>query len=328
MEKLNRDNTFDIARGIAILGMIYGHAVAQMNYHDWMCDWFWSFHMPMFALVAGYFYKEKPFLRTFWSSIKTLLLPCLAISLFLLLSDEILGGVNNCKSLLCEWVYRTFLVFTLQYAPCGFWFVSALFSARMIFALTSVLKYRYTNIILATISLFVVFCLPHIETCQFTPTFSLLIFMIIGMYARKYDIINIPVNRIANIALLGILIAARWLYVGVVVSDYPMGVFNIVTASAICYAIIHYSQILDHLECRAVKSLNELLAYSGRHSMILLFIQGVFIYAHRYVNYVSAYTGITNPYVMMVLFMLTCLACTYIINQITIKIWIYLKSIL
>ena len=87
-----RNNTFDIARGIAILGMIYGHAIAEMHHFDWMFNWFWSFHMPMFAIVAGYFYREKPFLQTFWSSVKTLMLPCLAISLILLLSDEITGG--------------------------------------------------------------------------------------------------------------------------------------------------------------------------------------------------------------------------------------------
>lgn len=92
MEKVKRNNTFDIARGVAILGMIYGHAVAEMKCHDWMFDWFYSFHMPMFAIVAGYFYREKTFIQTFRSSVKTLLLPCLAISLILLLSDEITGG--------------------------------------------------------------------------------------------------------------------------------------------------------------------------------------------------------------------------------------------
>ena len=310
-----RDNAIDIARGVAILGMIYGHAVAGMNCYDWIYDWVYSFHMPMFALVAGYFYREKPFLQTFRSSVKTLLLPCLATSLILLLSDEIQGGVNDCRSILCEWIYRIYQVFTLQYVPPGFWFVAALFGGRMILALTSMLKFRYTNIILMVISLFVVFCIPHIGMCQFTPTFSLLIFMIIGMYAHRYNVFNMPVGRKTNIALICILIAAGWQKVIVLVSFYPLGVFNILTASAICYAVVHYSQVLDHCENLVVTPLKSLLAYSGRHSMILLFIQSVFIYANRLIMCVTAQTSINNPYVMMLIFMASCLICTFIITQ-------------
>lgn len=237
------------------------------------------------------------------------------------------GGVNCWKSILFEWIYRIYQVFTLQYAPCGFWFVAALFSGRMILALTSLLKYRYTNIILMVISLLIVFCLPHIEKCQFTPTFSLLIFIIIGIYARKYDVINTRVSRVVSIALVGILIAAGWLNVGVVASEYPLGVFNILTASVICYAVIHYCQMFDRWDCRVVRPLKGLLAYSGRHSMILLFVQGVFIYAHRFVTLVSAHTGITNPYVMMLIFMVSCLVCTFLINRIkTTNLWISQKS--
>lgn len=240
-----RDNTFDIARGVAIIGVLYGHGIALMNHFDWMFHWFWSFHMPIFAIVAGYFYREKPVLQTFWSSVKTLLLPCLAISQILLLSDEISGGVNDWKSMLAEWAYRTYLVFTLQYAPCGFWFVASLFSGRMILSVTSKSKFKYSNLILAVISLYVVFCLPHIEICQFTTTFALLVFMIIGLCARRFEVFSRCMSMIEMVILLGVLISARGFLISVVSSHYPLGVLNIVTATTISYAVIRYCQILD-----------------------------------------------------------------------------------
>lgn len=57
-----RDNSIDIARGIAILGVLYGHAMAWQDIHGTMLvHWFWSFHMALFALVPGYFYKKSHF---------------------------------------------------------------------------------------------------------------------------------------------------------------------------------------------------------------------------------------------------------------------------
>lgn len=91
-----RDNSLDIARGIAILGVLYGHAMAWQNIHGTvLTHWFWSFHMALFALISGYFYKEKkekPFLDTFVSSVKSLLIPLFLVSFILFFRDIIVWG--------------------------------------------------------------------------------------------------------------------------------------------------------------------------------------------------------------------------------------------
>lgn len=230
------------------------------------------------------------------------------------------GGVNNCKSLLYEWIYRTFLVFTFQYAPCGFWFVVALFNGRMILSLTSKLKNKYTNVVLAIISLIIVFCLPHIEAYQFTTTFALLIFMIIGIYTRQFDVLSRPKSLIELLLLFGVFISGGWLHIAVVSSHYPLGVLNIVTATAICYAIIRYCQILEQSDNKVVRPVKQHLAFCGQHSMIILFIQAFFIYAKRFPSFITNSTGITNPYAMMLLFMLSCIACTFVVTKINISV--------
>ena len=89
----SRDNSLDIARGIAILGVLYGHAMAWQGIHGTtLTYWFWSFHMALFALVSGYFYKRKPFWITFMSSVKTLLLPLFMVSFGCFFINVFFGG--------------------------------------------------------------------------------------------------------------------------------------------------------------------------------------------------------------------------------------------
>ena len=88
-----RDNSIDIARGIAILGVLYGHAMAWQDIHGTMLvHWFWSFHMALFALVSGYFYRKKSFWESFVGSVKNLLVPLFVVSFVLFFMDKI-GGV-------------------------------------------------------------------------------------------------------------------------------------------------------------------------------------------------------------------------------------------
>ena len=81
-----RNQTFDIMKGIAILLMVICHVVGH-NYKI-----VYSFHMPLFFIVAGYFYKDLVFdISTFKVFVKKnfirLIIPCVfTLSLFCLWS--------------------------------------------------------------------------------------------------------------------------------------------------------------------------------------------------------------------------------------------------
>ncbi|MBQ6180935.1 MAG: acyltransferase family protein [Ruminococcus sp.] len=47
----------DIAKGIAIILVIIGHTVPDGSF---LKDYIYGFHMPLFFLVSGYFFKERP----------------------------------------------------------------------------------------------------------------------------------------------------------------------------------------------------------------------------------------------------------------------------
>lgn len=52
---MERNTTFDIMKGIGILAVIAGHTFTSCGIHKLI----YSFHMPLFFFIAGYFYKEN-----------------------------------------------------------------------------------------------------------------------------------------------------------------------------------------------------------------------------------------------------------------------------
>lgn len=50
-----RDAEFDIAKGILILCVVIGHGGS-----DSIADFMYRFHMPLFFILSGFFYRKSP----------------------------------------------------------------------------------------------------------------------------------------------------------------------------------------------------------------------------------------------------------------------------
>ena len=50
-----RDISIDMAKGIGMIAVIIGHMTVPVK----VTDFIFSFHMPLFFLINGYFFKEK-----------------------------------------------------------------------------------------------------------------------------------------------------------------------------------------------------------------------------------------------------------------------------
>lgn len=83
---MGRDITFDIAKGIAIILMIVGHCFPESPV---IIKFIFSFHMPFFFLVSGFFYRPKKFSDCLKKDMRHLMVPyfatCAAILVFYLL---------------------------------------------------------------------------------------------------------------------------------------------------------------------------------------------------------------------------------------------------
>ena len=154
----------DIAKGLLILMVIYGHidgtatglgiSNAAIDDINKVVNIFVSFYMPCFFIITGFCSNfSKSFRSFFLSSIKTILLPAFFFSI-------ILSGAWNIKHIenLHEYIYKILLYGGL------YWFLSSLFLARIFYYLL----HRWTSslvlclsCILSFIAGFCLSSLPH-----------------------------------------------------------------------------------------------------------------------------------------------------------------------
>lgn len=96
MEK-QRDITFDVMKGIAILAMVAGHCFIPFKLHHFIYIW----HMPLFFFASGFFFKDKPLAKVFLGIWRGLLVPYVVtatIILLCILFADGLCGTNLLKT--------------------------------------------------------------------------------------------------------------------------------------------------------------------------------------------------------------------------------------
>lgn len=87
MKLENKRNDFmDFLKGIGIFLVILGH------HENWIKGWIYSFHMPLFFMLAGVFHKnEDKYFDFFKKKVKSLLLPYFFFTIILFLFWLVIG---------------------------------------------------------------------------------------------------------------------------------------------------------------------------------------------------------------------------------------------
>lgn len=158
---MKRDSIISIAKGLAIILMVIGHAEAP----ELITNFIYTFHMPLFFICAGYFFKRR-YLTDPWPFIsrrmKGLYFPFVKWSLVFLLLHNLwfslgilneeygnwTGGVTHPYS----WdmaMKRIVLIFTSmsgydEFMAGAFWFFRGLLVASVVFLLLYKLAESYT----------------------------------------------------------------------------------------------------------------------------------------------------------------------------------------
>ena len=81
IKKVSRDTAIDIAKAIGILLMILGHCTVPWSVRKFIS----SFHMPIFLIFSGYFFKDQDITTTISKGFNQLIKPYLITSFFLVL---------------------------------------------------------------------------------------------------------------------------------------------------------------------------------------------------------------------------------------------------
>lgn len=126
----------DIAKGIAIILVIVGHTVPNPSP---LRHAIFSFHMPVFFILAGYTFRPKPWGELLGGSLSRLLVPYLILALAWQVPTFLMSGAPLTGGVLVSGLEM--LVFASGVDVPGFgvaavgmaWFLAALFTSRLLF---------------------------------------------------------------------------------------------------------------------------------------------------------------------------------------------------
>lgn len=166
-----RDLSFDFIKGVLIFLVVCGHCLNEIHAqhtHGVIDFWIYTFHMPIFMFVSGWFAwhsLDKGFFSTLRSKLHRLALPALIWSSIIFVQRIVMGETAS---------FRCF------YESCrGMWFLWCLFGLFCISALIWKLRYRDVIATCLAVTLLALYpyypndLLKHFKVALYFPVFFL-----------------------------------------------------------------------------------------------------------------------------------------------------------
>jgi len=298
-----RDETFDVVKGLAIILMVLGHAGCDSSVRAWI----YLFHMPVFFIVAGWFYRcpddgrgvgrsvVRRFARLwwpycFWATALILLHNCL-LEIGVYTTGHYQETAYARQGLFAVWsageVFRRCLtVPTLSGGATGlaasYWFLPALLGSTVLyllcdFALRRFGRRRMVTLTVVAVTLALLGRYGHFKLlqvlddrfCCLRPTLTAFLFVHVGALLRRHDL-RLGRLRKGAVWLIGIVCLAT-----TVVLSF-MGRVELVDNDYPRLTFLFVSSVAGWYFLQSVAvlggSLLRPLAYVGRHSLSLLLL--------------------------------------------------------
>ena len=308
-QTVSRLGYIDFAKGIAILSVIVGHLYQPPGLTGRVI---YSFHMPLFFIVSGYFIKNFGIKKNIISSYKGLLIPYV-FGTFMEMVAEIwlagdASGFDRVKILFLDMIggfCKDSTALPFFHGTWILWFLPCLFVTRLLFVVimktTENRKYQTSiRIILFSVLAFVGILSPLLENAYFPwgleIAFVSLPFLYSGylfcnhkIFENKYKYVIAGIGLIIWIILLW-----RGYYIELALHEWPGCYLAIIEGIIASYTVICFSQLADK-----VPVLNRLIRWIGRNSLIILLIHNVEI---RYVRWESIFCAQLTEKRLLLLF--------------------------
>ena len=176
-----RLTVFDILKGIGILLVIICHTFMKE-----IGPYITAFHMPLFFIVAGYFYKQNPFNVHLRKDFRRLVIPYLFICIATMLIASVQESrTNHAVSIVTDVLYG-----------CGTpaWFLLGLFGSRAIFNRVLCLcpnRYIIVSLVISSIPLAISLHDELPTTLSFFSSICGVIFVAIGFYVKQHHVLEL-----------------------------------------------------------------------------------------------------------------------------------------
>lgn len=278
MSARKRIEYVDVAKGIAILSVIVGHTFSAYDPGSLLNRFIYSFHMPLFFILSGFFYRPQDFKTAFGRKVKNLLVPYLIINAVrCLIALEKSGFETMLQGYLFPALYGNGS--TPKIALCLFdvkivgmtWFLIAMFVCQVLYLCLEEFSKKYGTSMWILVILMAVTGMGLNDKVwlpfSIQPAMSALLFYHAGRLMREKKILEEPVRAVpAGILIMGVVIwivAVFYASLGMHANSYH-GAASVLGAIAATYFITQFSKGLYH-----VPVLGGFLNWCGRNSIYI-----------------------------------------------------------
>lgn len=308
MKTVKRLDIFDVLKGIAILLMIVGHSNTEPEREPIykLTVFIYSFHMPLFFVISGYFFKKKENVSVWQNSVKLfkrLIIPyaftCL-VMLGIIICQNIEAGIHY--SLFQNWIVEalfasgskggTGLLHNTNIIG-AIWFLLAMFWALVIYELLNVYKNRIPLIL----SVLIVSYLGYYTAKYIRLPFSIqsgmmcVVFVFIGNKVKEFNLLQTKRMIFIILPLLylwylsfsnGFLSTASC-----TMTHYPLELIGSLGGIYVFYLLSKLIDILRHL-----KYVKTGFVFLGKYTLVILCFHNldIMLLNNYYQEYIADYT--------------------------------------
>ncbi|MDR0799464.1 MAG: acyltransferase family protein [Dysgonamonadaceae bacterium] len=317
--KQGRIAAFDMLKGVGIILVIVGHNVPLSSL---LYKFIFSFHMPLFFLVSGYFFRPQPVVPFLKKDFKQLIVPYLFVCAIIMISALVEDTVRHTwfqrtiyRGVACFWGSGSEKpVLGGAYPAIGaVWFLLALFWCRAFF------NYFYSNkeknnAIMLAVAIGAILVAKYIALpFSILQGLSAIVFYYIGYLVRKYQLLEKKVSVYLSILMAGvwifcILFSHCWME-SLRYRYFPLDVLSAVSGT---WFIYRFCRLGEAIAQPLVQRCTKILVIFGQLSLVVLcfhVIEMFLIPWRPWINDLFSMMNITlHPYLSKTLVILCRLA--------------------
>lgn len=293
-----RDNTIDITKGIAIILMVIGHSCCPQHLHHFI----YMFHMPLFFIVSGYFFKESylsGFREFAWKKIKGIYFPYLKWAfIFLLLHNfffsinfynEEFGDVTNnnlashvysFSEIINRFLHIVFTMYKHEQLLGGYWFLHTLFFSSFLFWLVMLFRkqifdktYKDVLIAISLILLCFVLIIFKLKIPGYIGIKEILatLFLFLGFHINKLEVFSFATRwGFIIVSFLLVYLGSCFCYSAMAsVKTFSLIPF-IITSLLGTMSIMGLSKKMSLSNNAVLKIISDFLSFTGKNTLIIL----------------------------------------------------------
>ena len=274
----NRNITFDIMKGIGILLVIVGHL--DLIPMDPQRRIIFSFHMPLFFILSGYFFKFKSLRQLIDNDYKRLVIPYIYTACVFLIVGVLRSYIHKDPSFFLIEIIKTIYCsgsphhsMLLPNIPSigAIWFLMALFWCRLIYTIISSRYFNYRYFVGGGISIVATLIDYYIINLPFAilPGISAIMFYSIGDFLKSTKEMKRTTLWRPLLFVVGFscsVISISYSHMWMVQCSYGMYPIDIVAGCFGTYIVYKVSQFANS----HIPSISKMLVWCGQNSLTIL----------------------------------------------------------